>query len=278
MSLDKWNKLLGNFDNLKQSIIQDKTANCYIFETTDEASCNPFAVDFAKALLCDEAKGSGCDDCLYCKKIENNNYEDIYYINRESGEIKVSEIRTFLNNMNRKSLAKNKNIGVIFDADYLNRFAQNALLKELEEPNNDNLIVLFVSNRENLLQTVRSRAVFFRLNSYKKEEDNTVREAAKGLLESAFANKPFYQWNEELSECLGVGSVEDSGNIVTSLLNAMLEEIKSILLKKHNNRKDIDRLLRASEYIEETRKELEYNTRVEFAMRKLLFRIGEKNE
>ncbi len=278
MSLDKWKHVLGNFDNLQQSIVRGNTSNCYIFETADVSDSEQFFVDFAKAVLCEKATGSGCDNCKYCKKIENNNYEDIYYIIREKGEIKVSEIRSFLSNMNRKSLAKDRNIGVIFDADFLNRFSQNALLKELEEPNNDNMIILFVQNRENLLQTVRSRGGLFRLNAQSREVDSCALQTAKDLLGGVFSNKPFYQWNSSLMEYIESNDAQDSKKAMENLLNAMLAEIKSVTLKNRGNPSIVRRLLSATEYIEETRKELEYNTKIEFAIRKLLFKIGDNNE
>ena len=57
-------------------------------------------------------------------------------------------------------------IGIIDEADILSETIQNKLLKTLEEPAPDTLILLGVSNRDNLLDTVQSRLSFIRTADY----------------------------------------------------------------------------------------------------------------
>jgi hypothetical protein len=57
-------------------------------------------------------------------------------------------------------------ISIIDEADILSETIQNKLLKTLEEPAPDTLILLGVSNRDNLLDTVQSRLSFIRTADY----------------------------------------------------------------------------------------------------------------
>ena len=57
-------------------------------------------------------------------------------------------------------------IGIIDDADALSEVIQNKLLKTLEEPAANTILILAASNRDNLLSTVRSRCSDIRLDEY----------------------------------------------------------------------------------------------------------------
>ena len=62
-------------------------------------------------------------------------------------------------------------IGIVDDADILSETIQNKLLKTLEEPSPGTVILLGVSNRDNLLDTVRSRCAELRISDYREETD-----------------------------------------------------------------------------------------------------------
>jgi DNA polymerase III delta prime subunit len=79
---------------------------------------------------------------------------------------KVEDASAFIERLSMGSYGRYL-IGIIDDADTLSETIQNKLLKTLEEPAPDTLIILGVSNRDNLLSTVQSRLSFVRMADYR---------------------------------------------------------------------------------------------------------------
>jgi DNA polymerase III delta prime subunit len=69
----------------------------------------------------------------------------------------ISDVRQLVSNLHRKPYNSTTASLIILEAQNLTLEAQNSLLKTLEEPPGDALIVLTCSNKENLASTVSSR-------------------------------------------------------------------------------------------------------------------------
>ena len=76
---------------------------------------------------------------------------------RERSEIPVDQIRRIMPFMQSTAAEGGWRIVIVDGADTMNRSAQNALLKGLEEPPNSTLLLLLADRPERLLPTVRSR-------------------------------------------------------------------------------------------------------------------------
>ncbi len=82
---------------------------------------------------------------------------DFYLIEpNESDNIGIDEIRD-LRNFIYQTAVNRKKIAVIYDSGALTNEAQGALLKIIEEPPQNALIILIGSHEENLLPTINSR-------------------------------------------------------------------------------------------------------------------------
>lgn len=82
-------------------------------------------------------------------------------------DIKVDDVRLMIEDA--QSLYE-KRIYCLFDADTMTVQAQNALLKFVEEPPINAIIVMTVEHQDNVLTTIQSRASVFQLESYTKEQ------------------------------------------------------------------------------------------------------------
>ena len=63
----------------------------------------------------------------------------------------------------KKKPMEERHMVVIQDADTMTLRAQNRLLKTLEEPFEGTVMILLSENRENLLETIKSRCVLYRI-------------------------------------------------------------------------------------------------------------------
>lgn len=120
-----------------------------------------FADNFSRALVCQAvgAEGEYCGTCHLCRLIEGRAHPDVMWVEPEKAgaAIKVDQVREVSDFVNQTALQGGKRIVLINPADHMNMSAANALLKTLEEPPADALIILISSQPSRLPATVRSR-------------------------------------------------------------------------------------------------------------------------
>lgn len=85
----------------------------------------------------------------------------------EKGTIPIEQVRTLINFFRLKvpGVASIKRVAIIQDADAMGLEAQNALLKLLEEPPADSVLLLTSSQPQGLLSTIRSRVQLLQLGN-----------------------------------------------------------------------------------------------------------------
>lgn len=95
---------------------------------------------------------------------------DLFLIEKEDEMIKADDIRAVINFSGIKSYLGGKKAVLIDNAENMNKNAQNALLKILEEPPKGEFIILITKDFEELLPTIRSRVTNIRFQDLKDEE------------------------------------------------------------------------------------------------------------
>lgn len=177
MSL-KFEEILGQDeikDYFKNAIKKEKLVHAYILNGDDGCGKMMLAETVACALLCEGEEGTACGTCSSCHKVINHNHPDVIYVQHEKKDvISVDEIRTqVINTIIEKPYSAKHKVYIIPDADKMNIFAQNALLKTIEEPSDYAVIFLLTNNMNTLLQTILSRCVKI---SLKPVDDKVVTE------------------------------------------------------------------------------------------------------
>lgn len=127
------------------------------------------ARSLAKALLCMQVSddAQACAQCANCRLFDSGHHPDFLCIEPEgkAQQIKVDQIR-FLNDFAQKTPQRNKKqVVIIHHAEKMNVAASNALLKTLEEPGRDTVIILITDRFQRLLMTIRSRCQHVRLQT-----------------------------------------------------------------------------------------------------------------
>lgn len=120
-----------------------------------------FAKAFAHSLFCKQldTDGHSCGQCKPCHLIQAGTHPDYHMIMPEekSKVIKIDQIRSFCDVMARKSQLGGYRLAILCPAESMNTNAANALLKTLEEPGEQTVIMLVTSQPSNLPATIRSR-------------------------------------------------------------------------------------------------------------------------
>ena len=171
---------------LDQAHRSGRLAHGYVFAGPEGVGKGAAAGQWAGRMLCDspvqrdlpapDADGNvititdscgTCTDCLLCQA---GNHPDLHFVERTLGrfteqgktrkhvDISVEVIRQFVIEPSGSFPAHGRaRVFIIDDAHLMNRAAQNALLKTLEEPPANTFVILVTAMPHRLLPTVRSR-------------------------------------------------------------------------------------------------------------------------
>ncbi|MFA5532244.1 MAG: hypothetical protein WDA13_01420 [Candidatus Shapirobacteria bacterium] len=106
-----------------------------------------------------------------CQQLDNNlspNNPDIFTINDQSGWT-IELTRLLKKFLSQKPFNHQNKICLIYQAHNLNTESQNAILKTLEEPGENNYLILTTNKPSNLLPTIISRCHLVRLTDDNKD-------------------------------------------------------------------------------------------------------------
>ncbi|MFW5865003.1 MAG: DNA polymerase III subunit delta' [Candidatus Izemoplasmataceae bacterium] len=142
---------------IDNSIKTNRLSHAYIFE--GEAGTRKFdaALYFAASLLCKENQAP-CGTCNNCRRIEHLTHPNIYYIKPSKRQIVKEDIRLLQDEFSKTALEEGAKIYIIDQAETMNQYASNSLLKFLEEPHADIYALLLTTDQSKLLTTIRSRS------------------------------------------------------------------------------------------------------------------------
>ncbi|RDH86103.1 MAG: DNA polymerase III subunit delta' [endosymbiont of Galathealinum brachiosum] len=120
-----------------------------------------FALHLAHSLLCQspDDHGIACGKCASCQLVEAETHPDLFILQAEERgkAIKVDDVRQLSSKLNLTSQYGGYQVALIVDAHDMNINASNSLLKTLEEPSSDTVLILVSSNPQKLPVTIRSR-------------------------------------------------------------------------------------------------------------------------
>ena len=151
-------------DHFNKAIKTDHLSHAYIFTGQEGVGKALFAKEFAKALNCKNNDNDSCNSCTNCNRIEMLNHPDVFWIEREEKAkfIKIENIRNLQNSVRLSPLESEYKIFIIKEADRMNEEASNCLLKTLEEPSPNTIIILIANSIAPIKDTIRSRCQVIR--------------------------------------------------------------------------------------------------------------------
>jgi len=152
---EQWQALVQRYNN-------SQLPHALLFSGPTGIGKRQFADSFAASLLCHQPSeaGQSCDQCRGCTLRLAGNHPDLVEIEpEEAGKaIKIDQIRA-LSDFTSLSAQFDHGYKVIIlePAENMNRAAANSLLKTLEEPTDNTVLILVTSAPQRLLPTIRSR-------------------------------------------------------------------------------------------------------------------------
>ncbi len=147
--------ILTVFSNI---VRHNRLAHAYLFVGPRQSGKKAAALRIAKFLNCTQPlEGNFCGECSSCMKIDNQNHPDIYDLWSDGASIKIEDIRKITERTQMRAHEAKKKVFILNNVQNLTLESSNALLKTLEEPTKNSLLILTTSLPEKILDTIRSR-------------------------------------------------------------------------------------------------------------------------
>jgi len=188
--------LLKQLQSLKQ---QQRLPHAILLDSTSEEDGAGFIWQLAMLLLCNEVSDTTpCGQCPACQLMLSNTYPDFKYVSLQHDDkskkinknIKIEQIRDLIHEVNLTNRYDNLKIIAIYPAEKMNLASANSLLKTLEEPGSQVLILLLTHNKGKLPITIRSRCQSWSLDRPEKQV------AQNWMLKQGFEQKESEQYLE----------------------------------------------------------------------------------
>ena len=169
------------------------------------------------------------------KLILNKSNPNFYLIDvlEEKKNIDINQIRELIINLNNSSFNNKKRFVLIDNIELLNLNSINALLKILEEPN-ENINFILINNNKKVLPTLKSRCLNFKIFLTKDQSIRIVNQLLNDDINSIINNKLFdyYATPGKLFKLINL-SAEYDLDLVNFDLNTILKTIiKDKIYKK----------------------------------------------
>ena len=169
------------------------------------------------------------------KLIKNKSNPNFNLIDVEDGKknIDINQIRDLISNLNKSSFNESPRFVLIDNINLLNLNSVNALLKVIEEPN-DNINFILINSNKRVLSTLKSRCINFKISLFQNQVieivNKIVNQDIHNLLNKELIN--YYTTPGQLLRILKISEEFEIDVKNLSLENFLLLIIKNKLYKK----------------------------------------------
>ncbi len=219
----------------RAAVENDRLGSTYLFVGKPGVGKRTFAIKLAQALLCERPTGNliACESCPACQQVQSLTHPDLIHISKPADK-SIIPVELFIgdkehrrqvgliHDIGLKPFRGGRKIAIIDDADFLNQEGANSLLKTLEEPPPNSLLILIGTSEQQQLQTILSRSQIVRFSPLSRQQVlqllepseietevplEQVADAADGSMVWAarLADREMFDFREQLFEQLASG-------------------------------------------------------------------------
>lgn len=226
------------FNELKKKYEDNKLSHAFLIETNNYELCLNDIKQLLKIVNCPDKYKSDCtEQCNLCKLIDLLNLPSIIIVEPDGMSIKKQQLNELQEKFSTKPVYSRYNIYIIKDADMMNDSASNCMLKFLEEPE-DNILGFFITtNKERVIDTIKSRCQIMKIDyATKSVVDEKIIEYANEYVRRILENCDLIVNKEFILPSFG------TRNEINSLLTVIFDMYMSAISEKYfpeNKKNDV---------------------------------------
>lgn len=174
-----WQDIIGHDSVIQQfqrAFVRGRLASSFLFVGPPGIGKETFARKLAQALLCENNSSSTldmCEGCPSCQQVIAGTHPDLIVVRKPAdksflpielliGDREHRMREGLCHEISLKPFCGGRKVAIISDADFLNQEGANCLLKTLEEPPPNSVLILIGSSQQKQLPTIRSRCQIIR--------------------------------------------------------------------------------------------------------------------
>ncbi|MDQ6991168.1 MAG: DNA polymerase III subunit delta' [Mariprofundaceae bacterium] len=163
---------------------QQKLPHAWMFYGMKGIGKAMLAKQLSQTYLCESLTQSGlpCQQCHACQMVKAGTHPDLEQVGLTWNEkkkqyrrdIRVEQIRQALDFLGLTGMQSERRVLILDDANHMNLAAANAVLKGLEEPSSDTLLLMVCHDISGLPETIRSRCLLEHCSPLEKDDVHQV--------------------------------------------------------------------------------------------------------
>ena len=231
------------FDSLKNLYLNNKLPNKFIFSGEKGIGKCTLAYHLVNYILSSNEIYSYDSDNYQInsenksfKLIQNKSNINFNLIDVELGKknIDINQIRELITNLNKSSFNLKPRFILIDNIELLNLNSINALLKVIEEPN-DNIYFILINNNKRILPTLKSRCINFKITLTKDKTIQVINKIIKDDIYNLF-NRDLINYYITPGQLLKI--IKLSKDYEIDIKNSSLKNLMLLILKNKAYKKD----------------------------------------
>ncbi|WP_125565640.1 DNA polymerase III subunit delta' [Companilactobacillus insicii] len=167
--LEEQTRVLHEFQKIIKS---NMLSHAYLIDNASSKVRQQVAIWLAQSQFCDNLQDGMPDQtCQKCQTIALGDNPDVLEVRTDKQSIGVDDIKYFKKEANMTATQGNRRILIIDEAEKMTNAASNNLLKTIEEPEGNLMMILLADSAKQMLQTIRSRVQIFHLSNKSNEDE-----------------------------------------------------------------------------------------------------------
>ena len=150
--------LSGHWSFFVRRLRSGRLAHALMIEGPEDSGKTALAQAMIGTLLCTQGQDRACGQCRSCQLRKGGAHPDYFDIHPVDSEvIKVEQVRGLISSLELTTSVSARKVAYLHPAETMNSASANALLKSLEEPAGDTVLILVCHHPGGLPITIRSR-------------------------------------------------------------------------------------------------------------------------
>jgi len=168
---------------LRNAVTKERFGHAYLFAGPEGVGKCCTAIALAHALLCEDRKKLGCVSCKSCLSIGTGTHPNFMILTPQLGtkSLIVAQVREAQRFLGMKAAGSTRKVVIIDQAHALTLQAQSALLKLLEDPPENSILLLVATTAAGFSAPFLSRCQQVRFMGLSIEQVETIVEEATDL-------------------------------------------------------------------------------------------------
>jgi len=146
-----------NLNQILEHFHENRLSHAFLIETNSQEQTLQELKQILKEINCEQEYKIDCNYCNLCHMIESENLPSLVIIRPDGQTIRKEQVMDLKKKFATMPIYSKFNMYLIMNAEKLNLSSANTLLKFLEEPETGILGFFLTNNKENIIDTIKSR-------------------------------------------------------------------------------------------------------------------------